>query len=75
MVWNIIYSFDKSLTKKLKIMKTLKAKINTKSNFRNLNGFTLDVVEISGTRVSCIYFDRINYITIDFTLQEVELIY
>jgi hypothetical protein len=56
-------------------MKTLKAKINTKSNFRNLNGFTLDVIEISGTRVSCIYFDRINYITIDFTLQEVELSY
>jgi hypothetical protein len=36
-------------------MKTLKAKINTKSNFRNLNGFTLDVIEISETRVSCIF--------------------
>jgi len=56
-------------------MKTLKAKINTKSNFRNLNGVTLEVIEISGSRVSCIYFDRINYITIDFTLQEVQLSY
>jgi hypothetical protein len=27
--------------------------INTKSNFRNLNGHAVDVIEIVGNRVSC----------------------
>ena len=31
----------------------MKATVNTKSNYKNCNGQELDVVEISGTRVSC----------------------
>jgi hypothetical protein len=51
----------------------MKVTVNTKSNFRNLNGVELDVSEIHGTRVSCAVFNEdLNASeTIDFTLSEV----
>ena len=52
----------------------MKAKINTKSNYRNLNGQWLEVAEIRGTRVSCIVKDeeaKDGQIICDFTLKEV----
>ena len=51
----------------------MKALINTKSNYRNLNGQWLEVKEIVGNRVSCVVFDE-EYqknITVDFTKKEV----
>jgi len=47
--------------------------IKTKSNYRNLNGIPLEVVELRGTRVSCRVFDTEanKNITVDFTLKEV----
>ena len=60
-------------------MKVLTATIKTKSNFRNLNGQTLEVIEIVGTRVTCksklIQGEFAKTLTIDFTLQEVTLHY
>ena len=56
-------------------MKTLTATIKTKSNFRNLNGQTLEVIEIVGTRVTCKVKDGHNTISSDFTIQEVTLNY
>lgn len=51
----------------------LKAKIKTKSNFRNLNGQWLEVREMKVTRVTCRFINEINEIAdIDFTLQEIE---
>ncbi len=50
-------------------------KINTKSNYRNLNGQWLEVKEISGKRVTCKVMDNENeegFIHCDFTLSEVE---
>jgi hypothetical protein len=50
----------------------MKAKVKTKSNYRNLNGQWLDVKEIVGTRVSCIVnTPDLGRQTIDFTLKEV----
>ncbi len=51
----------------------MKAESKTKSNFRNLNGEWLDVLEIVGTRVSCLWFSEEfqKTITIDFSLNEV----
>ncbi len=45
----------------------MKVKVNTKSNFRNLNGQWLKVIEIVGTRVTC----SVEHLTIDFGLSEV----
>lgn len=52
----------------------MKALINTKSNFRNLNGQWLKVLEIVGTRISCKHFAEEfgKEITIDFTLSEIK---
>ena len=50
----------------------MKAKVNTKSNFRNLNGQWLEVKEIVGTRVSCIVeTEEQGKQTVDFNLKEV----
>jgi len=58
-------------------MKTLTAKINTKSNFRDLNGTELQVTEINKKRVTCKMFDYTiqKWINVDFTMSEVELKY
>ena len=52
---------------------TIKAKVNTKSNYKGLNGQWLSVKEIVGTRVSCQQFseDFQTWITIDFNLSEI----
>lgn len=54
-------------------MKTLTAKINTKSNFRDLNGTELQVTEINKKRVTCKMFDYTiqKWINVDFTMSEV----
>jgi len=50
----------------------MKAKVNTKSNFRNLNGQWLDVKEIVGTRVTCIVdSEEFGKQSVDFNLKEV----
>lgn len=49
----------------------LKAKIKTKSNYRNLNGQWLPVKECKGTRVSCIIETEIGQQTADFDLSEI----
>ena len=50
----------------------MKAKVNTKSNFRNLNGQWLEVKEVVGTRVSCIVeTEEHGKQTVDFNLKEV----
>lgn len=49
----------------------MKAKVNTKSNFKNLNGQWLEVKEIVGTRVTCIIdFAEYGKQSVDFTLKE-----
>jgi hypothetical protein len=52
---------------------TQKVIVNTKSNFRNLNGKELNVCEIAGTRVSVKVYDEIvgRLVTVDFTIKEV----
>ena len=69
-----IYLYNYYEPIKLTIMKTL-AIINTKSNFRNLNGTVQQVIEIVGTRVSCKIWSDENqkYITCDFGICEVTL--
>lgn len=53
---------------------TMKAKIKTRSNYRNLNGQWLKVVEIVGTRVSCLVeTEDMGTQTVDFSLKEVEM--
>ena len=51
----------------------MKATVKTKSNFYGLNGQTLQVKEIAGTRVTCIYFSEElqKEITIDFSIKEI----
>lgn len=50
----------------------MKAKVNTKSNYRKLNGQWLEVKEIVGTRVSCLVeTEEHGKVTIDFNLKEV----
>jgi len=56
-------------------MKVLTATIKTKSNFRNLNGQTLEVIEVVGTRVTCKVKDGHHTISADFTIQEVTFNY
>lgn len=46
--------------------------INTKSNFRNLNGTIQNVAEIVGTRITCnIYIDG-RLLKVDFHISEVK---
>ena len=51
----------------------MKAKIKTKSNYKNLNGQWLEVAEIIGNRITCYYFckDFWRLITIDFIASEI----
>lgn len=52
----------------------MKVKLQTKSNYRNLNGQWLQVHEIKGKRVSCIVKDeeaKDGQLIADFTLAEV----
>ena len=50
---------------------TMKVQVNTKSNYRNLNGQWLNVTEAIGTRVTVVVdFDEVPT-TVDFTLKEV----
>ena len=50
----------------------MKAKVNTKSNYRNLNGQWLELKEIVGTRVTCIIeFAEFGKQSVDFVLSEV----
>jgi hypothetical protein len=49
----------------------MKVQVNTKSNYRNLNGQWLNVTEAIGTRVTVVVdFDGVPT-TVDFTLKEV----
>jgi hypothetical protein len=52
---------------------SLLAKVNTKSNFRQLNDIYLNVDEIQGNRVTCLVYDHDykKYIRVDFNLLEV----
>jgi hypothetical protein len=52
----------------------MKAKIKTKSNFRNLNHTWLTVAEMKGTRVTCIVPDDLSgkNLNVDFTIAEIE---
>ena len=51
----------------------MKAKVSTKSNYKNLNGQWLVIKEFLGTIISCIVFDEIlqKNITVDFSLKEI----
>lgn len=50
----------------------MKAKVNTKSNYRNLNGQWLEVKEIVGTRVTCIVeTEDLGKQNVDFNLKEI----
>lgn len=51
----------------------MKAKIQTKSNYKNLNGQWLEVAEIVCNRITCYYFckDFWRLITIDFIASEI----
>jgi phage major head subunit gpT-like protein len=50
----------------------MKVKVNTKSNYQNLNGQWLELREIVGTRVTCIVkFAEFGKQTVDFNLKEV----
>lgn len=50
----------------------MKAKIQTKSNYRNLNGQWLQVKEIVGTRVTCVVeTEEHGKQNVDFRLNEV----
>ena len=51
----------------------MEAKVNTKSNYKNLNNTWLEVKELAGKRVSCLVFsdEFQKNITVDFCLNEV----
>jgi|SRR3972149_1388860 len=50
----------------------IKVKVNTKGNYRHLNGYWLSVNEIVGTRVTCIIKSELSKETnVDFNLKEV----
>lgn len=52
-----------------------KVRIDTKSNYRNLNGKVLEVKEEIGTRVSCDIVDECGRtLTADFSRSEVEFV-
>ena len=54
-------------------MKNLKAKVNTKSNYKNLNGQWLEVKEFLGNLVACIIVSENGQsITTDFNIKEIE---
>lgn len=48
-------------------------KVQTRSNYRNLNGKLLVVSETTGTRVTCLVFDPETQkpVTVDFKLSEI----
>ena len=52
-------------------MKTLKIQVKTKSNFHNLNGQWLTVMEIVGNRVSVSATIHGRIQTVDFTTKEI----
>ena len=54
----------------------MKAQVNTKSNYRNLNGSILEVVEVKGKRVTLkVWMSEVGrYNNVDFTLSEVEFV-
>jgi len=52
-------------------MKTLKIQVKTKSNFHNLNGQWLNVIEIVGNRVTCSATIHGRVQTVDFTTKEI----
>jgi hypothetical protein len=51
----------------------MKAKVSTKSNYKNLNGQWVEIKEFLGTIISCLVFDEIlgKKITVDFSLKEI----
>jgi len=51
----------------------MKAKVSTKSNYKNLNGQWVEIKEFLGTIISCLVFDEIlqKNITVDFSLKEI----
>ena len=53
--------------------KYMKAKVSTKSNYKNVNGQWLEVKEFLGNMVSCVIFseEEQRHITIGFTLKEI----
>lgn len=54
----------------------MKAIVKTASNYRGLNGKTLDVVEIVGNRVTCrVEFAEFGQMNVDFSLSEVVELY
>ncbi len=53
-------------------MKNLQARFETKSNYQNLNGVWLNVVELQGTRITCKVKNEVGQIiTTDFNIKEV----
>jgi len=53
----------------------MKAKINTQSNYRNLNGAWLKVVKFEGTSLACKFIDEEGIErTTSFNLNEIESI-
>ena len=52
----------------------MKALINTKSNYRNLNGQWLTIKEFLGNIVACKFFDMElgKEITVDFNIKEIK---
>jgi len=60
-------------TEKIKTTNNMKVKLNTKSNFENLNGQWLEVVEMKGKRVSVKRQDAEangGFVISDFTISE-----
>jgi len=52
------------------------ATIQTAHNYRDLNGHTVEVVEMNQDRVSCwVYDHEFGYVIADFTLKEVTALY
>jgi hypothetical protein len=57
------------------IMNKVFAMVQTKSNFRNLNGRILEVADMHETRVTCKVEIDMNHLTIDFNLNEITAFY
>lgn len=53
-------------------MVNMLAKFNTRSNFKNLNGLWIPVVECKGQRITCVVYDPEvdKRVQVDFTLSE-----
>lgn len=47
--------------------------VQTKSNYKDLNGKILPVIEVAGRRVTCLVYDEIysKWVTTDFSLNEI----